>query len=626
VFNERIGSSALTLALLCLPLAILPGLVLEYYTTPKLVVACLSAALLCLAIPSWWPNASALWRTRPGCWLFGIQFAILASLLLSTLLSHNVALSLAGTPAQRLGFLTHGVLLLIAAALAVHVHRRRAFVKTALMAMEAAAGLAAIYAVLQYLGHDPFIPASMYTTQFAGGVLRPAATLGQATYLANFLLPGAFIAAWLFIRERRLAVRGLHGAVLAIAVGALLLSGTRSALLGLLAGGAVLACSEGRFLSARKLLRYVSIALLTFAAFMSALVISPVGRSFRVRLQQWSQDSLGGPRLMVWHDSLGPIVRHWAVGTGPETFAGEFRKIQSLELSRAYPDHYHEGPHNFLLEVAAGQGMVGLAAVLALLALGVTCGVRQVRQGGSEGGVLLASLAALIVSLQFSPLTIPVWFHLYIIVALLAGLTAPRSGAETMPIAVPAALRLLGPVPAVLMAGLAGLFLAQDALVAATGRRLEASDLDGASSSYALLRRSPFNGDSLWCSRQMALLARSLSPPASTSALSLAREASADAERGGDQTFSAFYQSATLAIIAGNAGEAERSLRAAISAAPNWYRAHLMLAQVLWSVGRAREAEQEAALALRCAGAQESTVRGALDLARAQSQNVETAR
>ena len=62
---------------------------------------------------------------------------------------------------------------------------------------------------------------------------------------------------------------------------------------------------------------------------------------------------------MVWRDSL-PIIRdRWLVGIGPEVFAGEFRKRQSLQLSRAFPDHYHEDPHNLLLGAAINQGVAG---------------------------------------------------------------------------------------------------------------------------------------------------------------------------------------------------------------------------------------------------------------------------
>jgi O-antigen ligase len=601
-----------------IPLALVPSLFLQYYTTPKLVISYLAAALLLLRAEDWWPGARALWRTSCGRLFYITLLAQIAWLCVSTAFSRDLALALGGTTSGRFGALTEVVVLFIIAVMAAHASLRPQFVRRLMMAIEASGGIAGLYGVSQYLGFDPLLPARLYTTRFTADVVRPPATLGHAIYFANFLLPVILIAAWFVITEVRSRWRWLHGGILSIGVAAMALTGTRSALLGLITGGALLAYIEARRIHERKIFVYSGLCTLAGFVLISAFVLSPAGRSLRVRLSQWFQDSRGGPRLMVWRDSWPLIEQHWLTGVGPEGFAGEFRKIQSLELSRAYPDHYHEDPHNIFIGVAATRGLPGFGILAALIALGVICGFQLARRGVPEGGALLASLVAVTVSMQFSPLTIPNWLYFYSLIALLAALAAPRPQSTTDSAALRLYSRVFLSAGALVTVTTAGLYLAQDALVAATGRRLAGGDLDGARQSYGLVRRFPFSSDSLWCSQQMASLAKHLSFHQRDEALRLAKAASTEAELRGEQKFNALYQSAVLALITNDFGQAEARLRKAVDAAPHWYRPRTMLASVLWLTGRSREAEEEGNLALGCAGVREAQVRLALERTKAQ--------
>ncbi len=111
------------------------------------------------------------------------------------------------------------------------------------------------------------------------------------------------------------------------------------------------------------------------------------------------------------------------MGIGPELFEAEFRKTESLELARAFPDSYHESPHNFFLEAATAQGIMGLFFWLFLLALAGVCGLRAYRANDSIGGILLAALIAMLVSLQFCPLTITNELYLLSLAAISIGRT-----------------------------------------------------------------------------------------------------------------------------------------------------------------------------------------------------------
>jgi O-antigen ligase len=609
----------LLFAVAATPLAIAPGLLLGYDVTPKLAIVYLAAAALLLYSRSWWPGAAGLWQASPGRWFYLLLLAQCASLVLSAAFSHDLALAVGGATLRRLGALTQIVILFVVAVLAAQVSMRPGFTRRLLAAIEVCAVIAGIYGILQYLGWDPFLPARSYTYRFTGEIVRPPATLRHAIYFANFLLPVIVIAAALAIHETRAAWRCFHAGVLSIATVALLLTGTRSAVLGLIVGGVLLGFIEARRIGRRRMLAYAEASALAAAALLSFLILSPAGQSFRTRLAQWAQDSSGGPRLMVWRDSWPLIAHHWLAGIGPETFAGPFRRLQSLQLSQAFPDHYHEDPHNLLIGAAVSQGVAGFALMSGLIALGLICAYRCVRGGALEGGMLVAAIAAMTISEQFAPLTIANALYYYMTIGLAVALASPAANALT-PVAARAAprssARAVHVAAALAIAAAAALYVVPDALLAAAERRLGRGDISGARATFQRAIRFPFPADCMWFSQQMAATARALPEPWRQQALLAAQEASAEAERSGEQRFSALYQSAALAVIAGDPGSAEVKLRAAVDAAPWWYRAHAMLAQVLWIAGRSPEAEREAALALKCAGSQAPKMRSALQNAR----------
>jgi hypothetical protein len=212
---------------------------------------------------------------------------------------------------------------------------------------------------------------------------------------------------------------------------------------------------------------------------------------------------------------------------------------------------------------------------------------------------------ALTISEQFDPMTITNALYFYLPTALAVALA---KSAPCQTAAPGLAARAVQAVAALVILAAAALYVIPDALLAEAGRQLSHGDVAGARESFQRTLRFPFPEDRLWFSQQAA-----------RQSLTAAREASAAAEQSPEQRFSALYQSASLAVIAGDLANAEVKLRAAEVVEPWWYRVHAMLAQVLWLTGRGTEAEQEAALALECAGSQEAKVRAALDSARAQA-------
>ena len=413
------------------PLAILPGRFDTYDTTPKLTVLFLSSALLLWVPGRWWSGVVDVWQSSVGRAFYLLLILGAASLLCSSASSGDAWLSFAGTVWRRLGAINQALLFFIAFAIAGCVYRERSVLRILMLGMEAAGAIAGIYAILQYAGWDPLIPSSIYTLGSSPAVVRPPATLSQATFFATFLLPAILISISFRLHETASRWKRAHEITFFTSVVALGLSGTRSALLGLAAGLCVLIyVYKARVANWRTLVRAGSWALV-LAALAAVFLFQPAGRSIRARLAQMVADRTGGPRLLVWRDSLPLLWQNPVLGIGPELFEAKFRRFESLQLARAFPDHFHESPHNFFLEAAISQGIIGFALWLSLLALACWCGVVCCRRGDAETAApLSASLIAMLVSLQFCPLTITNELYVLVLSAMLVALWALREKPE----------------------------------------------------------------------------------------------------------------------------------------------------------------------------------------------------
>jgi O-antigen ligase len=598
-------------------LAILPAHVPTYDTTPKLVILFLCAAVLFWIAREWWPGALGLWQTRSARAFYLLLLLAAVSLVASSVFSGQAWVSLAGTAWRRLGAVEQIVLFAIAAVVAARVYLQRAIVRPLMLAMEAAGALASVYAILQYAGWDPLVPASLYTLGSPPAV-RPPATLTQATYFATFLLAPILVAAWFRLRGTFRRWKRAHEAVLCVTIAALILSGTRAALLGLAAGACVLLYAErSRFGKWRTLARAGLIGL-AGAAVLAIFVLTPAGKPVRARAAQWMQDRAGGTRLLVWRDSLPLVWHHPVLGIGPERFEGEFRRVESLELARAFPDHYHESPHNFFLEIAVGQGLIGLAAWAGLLGLGSWSGVIGVRLGEIEAAPVCAALIAMLIALQFCPLTLTNELYVLTLSAMSVALAAPGVALDRRMVLSRSWIACARAASVVLVV-IAWEYTEQTAVYEATQTHALKRELIAAKQAYEDAVDFPMPGPDLALSQQIAKIMQNSSAPVRAGALRLAKQAAQAAERNSADRFNGLYQAATLSIIGGNLREAETELREAVDAAPSWYRPRMALASVLWWEGRDQEAQREAEAALNCAGRMEPNVRRTLQSAQAQA-------
>jgi hypothetical protein len=563
----RVARTIAWLVVAATPLGLLNGVFVSHDVMPKVIAVLCGAACLLFLISQWSGGVSRLCSTRHGrcfLWLAGGQAALL---IVSMFISRQPLLSLVGSTWRRFGAVEQLAGLTIAVAVASLAALKPQSVIVLWRAVIVSAGLASLYGIAQYFSLDPFLEKRLYTLDYLGGILRPPATMGHAIYFSAYLAPLAVIACWQAAHDRSTAWRSAHAAVAVLAPLAILLSGSRGSLLAVIAGGIVLLF----FVKPSEKGVVAGAAAVLMAALF--VVFAPAGENLRHRIQQWRADP-GSVRVAVWRESPRLIARAPLFGSGPETFAGAFREVESAELSRAYPDFINETPHNIFVDAACEEGLIGLVILVGVFALATR---------GESPGLTAATLAILIAGL-FASFSIVTALYLWCIAGIVAA--GERKKVETS--SIQRDWRAIASPVAVAFTVVALLLAVQDAAYADLGKATDTGNLEAAQ--QAFVRACSFGtglpGYELWASQELAKL----------KAWADAAKAASLAEARGEDRASAAYQSSVLRIVNSDATGAESKATAAILLAPNWYKPHLLHAQVLQAMGRNEEAAREAQL------------------------------
>jgi O-antigen ligase len=551
--------------------AITPGYWFYFDVTPKVVVLLGGTAIALIAGGS---------RFRPRSQFGWLLAGGVASLVLSVLFSTNRALSWFGSNWRRFGVVEQSAILLLAWLVTLHAAGRPNRVRIILRGV-AAAGLAAgFYGILQYFGRDPLLPAAAYHVgEGIWAIVRPPGTLGYVSYFANWLSTAAFLSLALAQMEERPLLRYGAYAAAAVAICAMVLTGTRGALLASVAGCAVLVYGRAW----RPARRSIALAAVLGAAAI-AFYVSPAGWNLHSRVRWFREDPRGGARLELWRDTLGMSIHRLPTGFGPEVFTAQFPHYESKQLAESYPDFAHESPHNMFLDALVAGGLPGLVILVALCAFALA---------SAPSPWLRSALVTGIVAQQFTVFTIPTAVLFYITMALCAG-EAEQSLSKDARSRVQ---RLVAVCAASVFLYLAFRFAAADRSLELARRSIQQSDGIAAARFYSAFERwrLPGVGSDLWYSRAMSALAQRT--PNKLQRIQIAAQAgyaALRATRTAEDPFNAWYNAAALYASANDTVYAERSLRAAIAAHRNWFKPHWMLARVLLLEGRTEEARREA--------------------------------
>jgi len=532
-------------------LILTPGALFYFDVTPKLLVLLLGAALLCLTRPAPADRTFSL-----------VLLASVVSCAVSAAASPDSAVSVFGSTWRRYGLVAHAAV--VAVAWFVHQTADRA---TVVRWVAAAGAASAVYGIAQYFGWDPILPAARYHIgEGIWTIVRPPGTLGYVSYFATWLLMCGFLGT---------SAGGRLGyAAAGLCWSAMLLTGTRAAMLGLAAGWLVWLWRRG-FRVPRRAVVAASLVVVALAAFYW----SPAGWNLRSRTRWFVEDPWGGARPKMWRDTLRMASDRLFVGHGPETFPARFARYESAELARAYPDFAHESPHNVFLDALVSQGAPGLLCLVAVCWVGWR----------SRDAWIASAFAAGLVAQQFTVFTIPTALLFYATAALGVG-KAPS------PFRVPRFA--LAPVGAV-FAIMAVMAAAADSSLEKARRAVAAADLQAADGEYEQYRARKLPGASadLWYSRALFGVAQqSKAALKRLQAIHMAAAVGAWATSG-EEPYNAWYNLATIRAAQGDAAGTEQALRRAIEAKPTWFKPHWTLAQLLWMSGRKAEALEEARVA-----------------------------
>jgi O-antigen ligase len=569
-------------------LIIAPGYFFYFDVTPKTAVLLAGTAVLLVTRR----------RCRAPSAFSALLILNLASLGISTALSSRPGLSLFGSGWREFGLIPQGALLLFAWLVAGNPENRRA----ALRGVAVASLAAGAYGIAQYAGWDPFLPSAAYHIgEGIWTIVRPPGTLGYVSYFATWLVMAMFLSLALAMIEKRTAWRRIGCFSAAVSGVAMLLTGTRAAMLGAAAGAGTWLFIRGLRITRNQ--AAIGAAILAAAA---AFYFSPAGWNLRSRARWYSEDRSGGARPLLWRDTLRMAGARPIAGYGPEVFTAEFAKVESAELARQYPDFTYESPHNIFLDALAAQGVIGFLALAGVLALAF----RGAKSSPAFELLVLCALIAGTVSQCFTSFTIPTAVLVYTCAAILIG----QHGKD---VALPRALTI--PLAAIFV--FAALWtIAADHSLALAKQAIERGDATGAAAAYTRYEslRTPGAAADLWYSRaSLGLAQKAAGPLARLQALAQAQAAAARAPDTAEDPASAWYSLAGFDAQRNDAAAAEHDLRAAIQAHSTWFKPHWMLAQLLKLESRLDEASHEAALALALDGGKHPEVTSTLSGIRA---------
>ena len=318
---------------------------------------------------------------------------------------------------------------------------------------------------------------------------------------------------------------------------------------------------------------------------------------------------------MVWRDSLGLVRQHPIVGVGPEMFATEFPAFQSVKLARAYPDFYHESPHNLCLDALISQGVPGLALLILVFVQSWIAAGRWVEYK-QLGTALLAALSASFVSQQFTAFIVPTAFVFHFAAGMLvAGAMPENTPVKPLNRRVGRFLQALAVPAGTLFLVLAVQLVHVDFRWGLVRRALEANRIPEAMEEYRAVTTMvpPETGLDMWYSRELITKTASSTETLKQLANRQALEAAERATTVTEDRHNAYYNLAVLDGAQGDLPGAEQALHSSIASAPRWFKPHWLLSEILNLTGNLNEAESEAQLAVDLNGGKNPEVAETLE-------------
>ena len=325
-----------------------------------------------------------------------IAFSCLVGVeILTTATATNRYVALYGEVGRYLGLTTYLVFALVAIAIAVGLDypRRASWLGWTLAA---ASLVTAGYAGLQAIGADPIRWADR------DPVARPFGTTGNPDFYGQFLSAAVVAAAAvvLFAGSGRPRLRLAAAAFGVVSIVLLVLTSTRGAVIGVVAGAVVLGVLWIRRAGAtRSTLARLSLGSLALLAALGLVVLStPLGdRLVALTNVENIQD-----RVLIYTSATQIFLDHPVLGVGFENFAVAYPAYEQAEGIKN--NRTQTSAHNWILHLAATTGIAGLATTGALL---VTFALHVWKRARDEDALPLLAAAAALAAFYGSGLVLP---------------------------------------------------------------------------------------------------------------------------------------------------------------------------------------------------------------------------
>ena len=203
---------------------------------------------------------------------------------------------------------------------------------------------------------------------FEAGIGRVTSTIGNAAFLAGYLLIAVGLGIYYYFNEARKNYKYLTLAATSLNVVVLLLTSTRGAILGLSLGVLVFLILNVIFLSDKVrrnsliILLIVAIAGGAFYFFRANFANSKIDFVSRMATISLKDGSVNN-RLVVWQMALRDFKFHPMLGVGMENFDVIYNKYYTPDIS----ENWFDRTHNVYLDQLMIGGILGLVAYLAIL-------------------------------------------------------------------------------------------------------------------------------------------------------------------------------------------------------------------------------------------------------------------
>lgn len=380
---QRAGLALLVLKVALVPLAFDPQGA-DVFALPKSAVSrailypqlAVLTSYLALAVHRRWLQWSPLWIP------VGLFFLVAMA---ATVSAVHPATALFGSPRRYLGLssIADGLVLAVSAAVFVRTARD---LRLLIVSFLTAASLVLLYAATQIAGYDPirWVDPMISSTIGNRGVFAGYSLAAGAVSLVTLLL---------YFRNLRWPLKGLLGLLAFMAFAALVYSGARGPTLALPVVLVAVALVASRARPSRMLFSSRSLAVVAGALLLAVALGTPFTPAGSRLLQALSGDQSTAERAVVYRSAFEVIRRYPVLGVGPDGFVAVYASVRPPEAAALAMAPAQSSTHSWILHLAVGTGLLGLASFAGAATVALLLGWRRAERSDA-GAIGLVALVA----------------------------------------------------------------------------------------------------------------------------------------------------------------------------------------------------------------------------------------